>query len=126
VRRKVRQHTLDVDLEGLPGWALEVKRAARADQYRKRVWWKQCAEQAQALQMLPLLLYRVDRKGWRCVWPAGSHLSEGEHDLSSWEATLTASPITWWQMVRLLGVRRPAGTADASPAKGTSWPPARG
>jgi len=109
----------------LPGWAIEVKRAARADQYRKRVWWRQCAEQAQAQGALPLLLYRVDRKGWRCVWPAAAHLIGGEHDLSSWEATLTASPITWWQMVRLLGVRKPPDVAvaqDDNPAKGT--PPA--
>ncbi|NZA00578.1 hypothetical protein H0I39_00080 [Ottowia beijingensis] len=30
VRRRVRQHDGDSDLEGLPGWCVEVKRHARA------------------------------------------------------------------------------------------------
>jgi hypothetical protein len=67
VRRRARQPKGADDLVGLPGWAPEVKRrkaAGRADIAR---WWAQAVSQAG--EAWPVLLYRVDRCGWRAVWP---------------------------------------------------------
>lgn len=50
------------DLSGLPGWSIEVKRAARP---RLAQWWAQTVEQANGSR--PVLLYRVDRQDWRAV-----------------------------------------------------------
>ncbi|MDG4595873.1 MAG: hypothetical protein P9F75_09315 [Candidatus Contendobacter sp.] len=52
------------DLLGLPGWALEVKRAARA---RLSEWWLQTCQQAEAAGLRPALAYRLDRQPWRVV-----------------------------------------------------------
>jgi hypothetical protein len=50
------------DLIGIPGWAVEVKRAATP---RIAEWWKQAAGQANGCR--PALLYHVDRYPWRAV-----------------------------------------------------------
>lgn len=45
------------DLTGVPGWAIEVKRAKVA---RLREWWVQTIEQAQRIDARPALIYRID------------------------------------------------------------------
>ncbi len=67
VRRRVRQHAGDSDLQGVPGWALEVKRHRTATPGEVARWWAQAV--AQAGDLLPVLLYRADRAEWRAVWP---------------------------------------------------------
>lgn len=52
------------DLNGLTGWALEVKRAATP---RLADWWQQTCAQAQATGQRPALAYRLDRRPWRVV-----------------------------------------------------------
>lgn len=52
------------DQSGLPGWALEVKRAA---QPRLPEWWLQTCQQAEAAGLRPVLAYRLDRQPWRVV-----------------------------------------------------------
>lgn len=52
------------DLLGLPGWAVEVKRAAQA---RLSEWWLQTCQQAESTGQRPALFYRLDRQPWRCV-----------------------------------------------------------
>lgn len=52
------------DLLGLPGWAVEVKRAAQA---RLSDWWLQTCTQAEASGQRPALFYRLDRQPWRVV-----------------------------------------------------------
>ena len=52
------------DLLGVPGWAVEVKRAARA---RLSEWWLQTCTQAEVTGLRPALFYRLDRHPWRCV-----------------------------------------------------------
>jgi len=69
VRRRVRQHDGDSDLEGVPGWSVEVKRRKAAPRGQIGSWWRQTVEQAG--QLLPVLLYRADRDSWRAVWPVG-------------------------------------------------------
>ena len=53
-----------VDLQGLSGWAIEVKRAARP---RLAEWWVQTCQQAEATGQRPALFYRLDRQLWRVV-----------------------------------------------------------
>lgn len=72
VRRRVRQHDGDSDLVGVPGWSVEIKRHANATPAVLRAWWDQAV--AQAGDLLPALLYRLDRRDWRAVWPLGASL----------------------------------------------------
>src|SRR5689334_7934749 len=68
-RRKVRQLDGESDLEGVPGWCVEVKRHATATRGEVREWWCQTREQAEAEKAVPVLFYRKDRDEWRAVWP---------------------------------------------------------
>lgn len=52
------------DLQGLPGWSIEVKRANRP---RLAEWWLQTCTQAEATGQRPALCYRLDRQTWRVV-----------------------------------------------------------
>ena len=61
------------DLSGLPGWAVEVKRAARP---RLSEWWLQTCQQAEAANLRPVLFYRLDRQPWRAVM-ALRHVAAG-------------------------------------------------
>ncbi|WP_291939646.1 hypothetical protein [Limnohabitans sp.] len=97
VRRRVRQHEGDSDLEGVTGWSIEVKRHACAPAAKLADWWAQAVTQAERTDCLPLLMYRADRGGWRCVWPADLHTDR----LSAPDGmahTLSATPATWWAM----------------------------
>ena len=67
VRRRVRQHGGDSDLEGVPGWSVEVKRHRTATRAELAQWWRQAVSQSGDAR--PLLLYRADRAEWRAVWP---------------------------------------------------------
>ena len=73
VRRRVRQHDGDSDLEGVPGWSVEVKRHRTAERGEIARWWAQCVRQA--AQALPVLFYRPDRDSWRAVWPVAITLT---------------------------------------------------
>ena len=68
VRRKVRQHDGDSDLEGVPGWSVEVKRHATASRGEIRKWWEQAVMQAPDAIARPVLFYRRDKDEWRAVW----------------------------------------------------------
>ena len=61
------------DLLGLPGWAIEVKRAARP---RLNDWWLQTCQQACLAGQRPALFYRLDRQPWR-VMVALRHVATG-------------------------------------------------
>ena len=67
VRRRVRQHDGDSDLEGVPGWSVEVKDHATAHIGDVRRWWAQAQEQSGSLW--PVLIYKRQRGEWRAVWP---------------------------------------------------------
>lgn len=117
VRRRVRQHGGDADLEGLPGWSIECKRyssAAPADVAR---WWRQAAAQARTAGGWPLLAWRADRMpDWRFVWPAGLHCTDAPAVSDALADTLTADPLTWWRMVRShAALRPPMDAAQAYP-----------
>jgi len=102
VRRRVRQHRGDSDLEGLPGWAIECKRACKADNALLRSWWRQACAQAAKEEAFPLLIYRLDRQGWRAVWHAAMHCAERHRGKLDFEGTLHAGLLTWWLMVKAM------------------------
>ncbi len=101
IRRRVRQHDGDSDLEGLPGWSIECKRYAQASASVVAGWWAQACRQARKTGTLPMLVYRLDRGQWLTVWSADHHSS-----LQPWrdefEHTLSATPSTWWAMCKHL------------------------
>jgi len=76
VRRRVRQHEGDSDLEGVPGWSVEVKRHAGAGRADIARWWRQAVAQAERAGAVPVLFFRLDRDAWRAVWPIAVHLAE--------------------------------------------------
>ena len=104
VRRRVRQHDGDDDLQGIPGWSIEVKRYATAPLAKVAgEWWPQAVEQARATGTLPVLFYRGDRQPWRAVWPVGLHMAPRPNPLPiGFDHTLTADPATWWRMTGCL------------------------
>ena len=67
VRRRVRQHEGDSDLEGVPGWAIECKRYATVKPADLARWWRQAVAQAQATNARPLLAWRADRMRDWCL-----------------------------------------------------------
>ncbi len=82
VRRRVRQHDGDSDLDGVPGWSVEVKRHRAAQRHQIAAWWAQTVQQATQVPagppevatnripcLLPVLFFRADRDQWRAVWP---------------------------------------------------------
>lgn len=99
VRRRVRQHQADCDLEGLPGWSVECKRYRSAAPCDVADWWEQAARQADRDRTWPVLFYRLDRQAWRCVWPADLH-TQRRPVSGLFEDTLTSDPLTWWRMCR--------------------------
>jgi len=102
VRRRVRQHQGDSDLEGLPGWSVECKRYRSAAPCEVAGWWAQAASQAEQDGTRPVLFYRLDRHPWRCVWPADLHT--GRRPVSvSFDDTLVSDPLVWWRMCKDLG-----------------------
>ncbi len=100
VRRRVRQHQGDSDLEGLPGWCIECKRHANTPPGLLAQWWRQTVAQAQASDTMPVLLYRGDRAGWRVAWPAALHLPNRPAISALFNDCLVSDPLTWWLMVR--------------------------
>ena len=101
VRRRVRQHDGDSDLEGVPGWSVEVKRYSRATASQIEGWWIQAVQQARAAKALPVLFYRLDRAEWRAAWLAGIHLPHRPVPVE-YGNTLTADPATWWAMAQTI------------------------
>ena len=94
VKRRVRNHANDSDLEGVPGWSVEVKRHKAAGRAEIAGWWRQTC--AQAGELLPVLFYRLDRDSWRAVWPVaiGLHVQQA-CQWSGYEWTVEGSVDAW-------------------------------
>lgn len=100
IRRRVRQHDGDSDLEGVPNWSCEVKRHAAAQRGDIRRWWEQTVEQAGG-KALPVLFYRRDRDEWRAVWPVAVGLVEQKAGMwSAYEWTAEGSVEAWCAVAR--------------------------
>ncbi len=99
VARRVRQHDGDSDLDGVPGWSIEVKRHAHATRADIAAWWRQTAGQAGSA--LPVLFYRRDRDEWRAVWPLVVQMVE-QHAATwaAYEWTCEGSLAAWAAVAR--------------------------
>lgn len=64
LKRRVRNHANESDIEGLPGFSVEVKNCA---ELRLAEWWKQAVAQCEDDTVMPVLFYKVPRKGFRAV-----------------------------------------------------------
>jgi hypothetical protein len=107
VRRRVRQHDGDSDLEGVPGWSVEIKRHASASRGDIAAWWAQAVAQARPAGLLPVLLYRRDRDQWRAVWPVGVHLALQVRDYwTGYEWTVEGTPDAWAAVAREINTTR--------------------
>lgn len=96
VRRRVRQHDGDSDLQGVPGWSVEVKRHAKATRADIRNWWEQAARQADKEKMRPVLFFRANRDDWRAVWmPAPVCLDGVSMTWAAYEWTHETSVDVW-------------------------------
>lgn len=117
VRRRVRQHDGDSDLEGIPNWSIEVKRYASATRSAMAGWWAQCCKQAATTDQHPLLLYRLDgQRHWVAVWSASvinPALKEGMDDL---DRAIMSSPQMWFDLTRPAHTEAAAGGLFAGSA----------
>lgn len=66
LKRRVRNHANESDIEGLPGFSVEVKNCA---ELRLAEWWKQTISQTNPRNECPVLFYKIPRKGFRAVLP---------------------------------------------------------
>jgi hypothetical protein len=64
LRRRVRNSTLESDITGLDGFSVEVK---NQDALSVRAWWRQTVSQSALTNEIPVLFYKVPRKGFRAV-----------------------------------------------------------
>ena len=96
------------DLLGIPGWAIECKRAARP---RLSDWWRQCCEQAQSTEARPALCYRLDRQPWR-VMLALRDVADGFHQ-APLSQTVETSLEVFAALVRERLIAGRGGTARA-------------
>jgi Holliday junction resolvase len=62
------------DLSNTFGMSIEVK---RQEQLSVNTWWQQCTAAAERNNEHPVLLYRQNRKKWRCVTLVWLHLPGG-------------------------------------------------
>ncbi len=94
VRRRVRQCEGESDLEfvGVPGWSVEVKRAAKP---ALNAWWRQTVAQAKECEH-PVLFYRIDRQQWVARWPLSVITGQGLGVVAYCETTLD----TWATVAR--------------------------
>ncbi len=100
VRRRVRQHDGDSDLEGVPNWQIEIKRHKTALPCDLRAWWAQAVDQCRD-DALPALLYRLDRREWRVIWPLSVSLGVQTADMwRDYDWAVEGSPQAWAAIVR--------------------------
>jgi Holliday junction resolvase len=112
VRRRVRQHNGDTDLDGVPGWSVEVKRHREASRGDIATWWAQAAAQAEQAGAAPVLFFRVDRDAWRAVWPLAVQLVEQRAAMWSAYAWTVEGSVEAWA-----GVAREAASLTAADAR---------
>lgn len=91
---KQYQRTQEGDLTPLGPFLCEVKYHARLN---VRDWWKQAVVSAKACGLIPVVAYKVARKGWRFVLPHTSAQGEWSHD---YEFTVDVGPACFAMIVR--------------------------
>jgi hypothetical protein len=99
-KRRVRQHDGDSDVMGVPGWSIEVKNCASIT---LPAWWRQTVAQALDTGDMPVLFYKIPRKGWRCVWSASAVCTPPDFLWTELEYACESSPAVWAALVRESG-----------------------
>jgi Holliday junction resolvase len=96
---KQYQRTQEGDLTPLGPFLLEVKYHARIN---VRDWWRQAVVSAKASSLIPVVAYKVSRKGWRFVLPVSR--PEGRWYNMAWlyeyEYTMDVGPACFAMIVR--------------------------
>ena len=100
VKRRVRNHAGDSDLDGIPGWCVEVKRAAKPN---IAAWWRQACAQAAYSGLIPVLFYRIDRRDWVAVWQLSTILGDWQEE-TGW--TCESSVQAWAAVMREVEARQ--------------------
>lgn len=88
------QQAQEGDLTPLGPMLLEVKYHARIN---TRDWWRQAVEQAKKRGLIPVVAYKVARKGWRFVLPHTSAQGDWSHDF---EFTIDVGPACFAMIAR--------------------------
>jgi hypothetical protein len=91
VSRRCRQHDGDCDLEGVPGWSVEVKNHSKVTRSILMGWWQQA--DAQAGKLKPCLWYKRAPGWWRVIWAADRGWTE-------WASLHEGEPEAWAAAVR--------------------------
>jgi Holliday junction resolvase len=68
VERKIgasRDGGSDIEIDGKPGWSIEVKRREKLNIQK---WWEQTEENADKEERRPLLMWRKNRMQWATMW----------------------------------------------------------
>lgn len=90
------------DLDGLPGWAVEVKaRVERPGPGELAKMWTQTLEQAKRADARPVLAIKVNRRGWVCYIDAADMRPDWWDRGRAW---VTLDPEDFFHVVRSLGV----------------------
>lgn len=91
---KQYQRSQEGDLTPLGPFLCEVKYHARLN---VREWWKQAVVSAKACGLIPVVAYKVARKGWRFVLPHTSAQGEWSFDF---EFTMDVGPACFAMIAR--------------------------
>jgi hypothetical protein len=102
VRRKVRQLDGESDLEGVPGWSVEVKRHAVALPGDIAAWWKQAHDQAVSSgpAEVPVLFFRANGRKWRAVFPLSIVMGRAPQDQPGYEWSCEVGLEAWAAIAR--------------------------
>jgi Holliday junction resolvase len=88
------QEAQHFDLTPVGPFGIEAKYHARIN---VKDWWKQAVVSAKASSLIPVVAYKVARKGWRFVLPHTSAQGDWSHD---YEFTVDAGPACFAMIVR--------------------------
>jgi Holliday junction resolvase len=91
---KQYQQAQHFDLTPVGPFGIEAKYHARIN---VKDWWRQAVVSAKASSLIPVVAYKVARKGWRFVLPHTSAQGEWSHD---YEFTVDVGPECFAMIVR--------------------------
>lgn len=103
IKRRVRNHAGDSDLDGVPGFCVEVKDRAAPTMGDVRAWWRQTVEQAMRAIAVPVLFYKRQAGEWRAVWPM--HAIEDLGWSGAYEMAVEGSVEAWSMVAREIHAR---------------------
>ena len=85
------------DTDPLGPFLPECKNCARLN---LPAWWRQAVVQAKKRDLIPLLIYKLPRKGWRAIRPNPIAWATGQAWRYDYEFTVESGPQSLWLDVR--------------------------